>query len=96
MKKQVLWEWNDATQQAFKQLKAAMISQPILQHFNPDRPLTIETDASDYAIGAVCSQPNTSNILYPLAYFSQKLRDAELNYDVHDKELLAIVKALDK
>jgi hypothetical protein len=35
-KKQVPWEWNDATQQAFKQLKAAMISQPILQHFDPD------------------------------------------------------------
>jgi hypothetical protein len=73
-----------------------MISQPILQHFDPDRPLTLETDASDYAIGAVCSQPDASNVLHPLAYFSWKLKDAELNYDVHDKELLAIVEALDK
>jgi hypothetical protein len=73
-----------------------MISQPILQHFDPDQPLTLETDISDYAIGAICSQPNTSNILHPLAYFSQKLKDAKLNYDIHDEELLAIVEALDK
>jgi hypothetical protein len=73
-----------------------MISQPILQHFDPDRPLTLKTDVLDYAIGAVCLQPNASNILYPLAYFSQKLRDVKLNYDIYDKELLAIVEALDK
>jgi uncharacterized protein YjaZ len=45
---------------------------------------------------AVCSQPDASNVLHPLAYFSRKLKDAELNYDVRDKELLAIVEALDK
>jgi hypothetical protein len=96
MKKQVLWEWNDMTQQAFEQLKVAMIPQPILQHFDSDQPLTLETDASDYAIGAICLQPDASNVLHPLAYFSQKLRDTELNYNIHDKELLAIVEALDK
>jgi hypothetical protein len=56
----------------------------------------LETDASDYAIGAVCSQPDNSNVLHPLGYFSPKLKDAELNYDIHDKELLAIVEALNK
>jgi hypothetical protein len=95
-KKEVPWLWDDAAQQAFEQLKTAMISEPILQHFDPDRPLTLETDASDYAIGAVCSQPDNSNVLHPLGYFSRKLRDAELNYDIHDKELLAIVEALNK
>jgi hypothetical protein len=74
----------------------AIISQPILQYFDLDRPLTLETDVSDYAIRAVYLQPNTSNILHPLAYFSWKLKDAELNYNIHDKELLAIVEALDK
>jgi hypothetical protein len=73
-----------------------MISQPILQYFDPDRPLTLETDVSDYAIGTVYSQPNASNVLYPLAYISLKLRDTELNYNIYDKELLAIVEALDK
>jgi hypothetical protein len=73
-----------------------MVSEPILRHFDPTRAITIETDASDYAIGAVCSQPNDTNILHPLGYFSQKLKSAELNYNIHDKELLAIVNALDK
>jgi hypothetical protein len=73
-----------------------MLSEPILQYFNPTRAITIEIDASDYAIGAVCSQPDNENILYLLGYFFQKLKDAEKNYDIHDKELLAIVDALDK
>jgi hypothetical protein len=53
-------------------------------------------DVSDYAIGAICSQPDNANILHPLGYFSRKLRAAELNYNIHDKELLAIVEVLDK
>jgi hypothetical protein len=73
-----------------------MLSEPILQHFNPTRAISIDMDASDYAIGTVCSQPDDVNILHPLGYFSQRLKDAERNYDIHDKELLAIVDALDK
>jgi hypothetical protein len=95
-KKEVPWLWNDTAQQAFEQLQTAMISEPILQYFDPDRPLMLETDASDYATGAVCSQPYNSNVLHPLGYFSRKCKDAELNYDIHDKELLAIVEALNK
>jgi hypothetical protein len=95
-KKEVPWLWNDTAQQAFEQLKPAMISEPILQHFDPDRTLTREPDASEYTIGAVCSQPDNSNVLHPLGYFSRKLKDAELNYDIHDKELLAILEALNK
>jgi hypothetical protein len=53
-------------------------------------------DVSDYAISTVCSQPDEVNILHPLGCFSQKLKSAELNYDIHDKELLAIVDGLDK
>jgi hypothetical protein len=92
----VPWLWNDTAKQAFEQLKTAMISEPILQHFDPDRMPMLETDASDYTIGAVCSQPDNSNDIHPLGYFSRKLKDAELNYDIHDKELLAIVEALNK
>jgi hypothetical protein len=73
-----------------------MVLEPILCHFDPTRAITIETDASDYTIGAVCSQPNDANILHPLGYFSRKLKSTELNYDIHDKELLAIVDALNK
>jgi hypothetical protein len=53
-------------------------------------------DASDYAIGAICSQPHDTGVLHPLGYFSQKLKDTELNYDIHNKELLVIVDGLNK
>jgi len=46
-----------------------MITEPILQHFDPERAVTIETDASDYAIGAICSQADEKGILHPVAYY---------------------------
>ena len=49
------WEWSDKQQEAFETLKKAMIMEPILQHFDLEQPVTIKTDASDYAIGAICS-----------------------------------------
>jgi len=95
-RKEKEWEWGDKQQEAFDTLKTAMITEPILQHFDPERAVTIEMDASDYAIGAICSQPDDYGILHPVAYYSRKLKDPERNYDIHDKELLAIVDALRK
>jgi len=95
-RKDKLWEWGDKQQKAFETLKGTMITEPILQHFDPEQPVTIETDASDYAIGAICSQPDAKGILHPVAYYSRKLKDPECNYDIHDKQLLAIVNALRK
>jgi len=71
-----------------------MITEPILQHLDSERPVTIETDASKYVIGAICSQPNEKGILHTVVYYSRKLKDPERNYDIHDKELLAIVDTL--
>jgi hypothetical protein len=73
-----------------------MISELILKYFDPTKEITIEMDASDYAIGAVCSQPDDANVLHPLGYYSRKLNTAELNYNIHHKELLAIIEALNK
>jgi len=95
-RKEKKWEWNDEQQTAFETLRTVMITEPILQHFDPEKPVTIETDASDYAIGAICSQPDEKGILHPVAYYSRKLKDPERNYDIHDKELLTIVDALRK
>jgi hypothetical protein len=89
-------KWDDEAQGMFEALKAAMISEPILKHFDPTKEITIQTDTSDYAIGAICSQLDDANILHPLGYYSQKLKSAELNYNIHDKELLAIIEALSK
>ncbi|MBW0476726.1 hypothetical protein O181_016441 [Austropuccinia psidii MF-1] len=71
-------------------LKEAFTASPIHSHFNPSIPAIVEINASDYALGAVLSQVNDSG-KHTIAFDSCKLLLAELNYEVHDKELLGIV-----
>ena len=67
---------------------------PILKIFNPKKPSRMETDALDLAIGACWMQEYNSK-WYLVAYMSRKLSPAEQNYDIYNKELLAIVAALE-
>ncbi|KAL7281605.1 hypothetical protein ACG7TL_004922 [Trametes sanguinea] len=89
-RKSVLWDFNEDCRNAFNTLKKAFTTAPVLHHWEPDRPLTIETDASDYAIAGILSITSDSGELHPVAFHSRTLSGAELNYDTHDKELLAI------
>jgi hypothetical protein len=88
------WKWEDKAQGAFGALQVAMTSERILKHFTATKEITIDIDVSDYAIGAVGSQLDDANVLYPVRHYSRKLKSAELNSDVHDKDLLAIAEAL--
>ena len=63
----------------------------MLAHFDPTKPVIIETDASDFAIGAVLSQQDEKNRLHPVAFHSRKFQPAEINYEIHDKKLLTVV-----
>ena len=94
--KNQVWTWGPTERAAFETLKAAFTSAPVLQHPNLELPFVVETDASDFAVGAVLSQADSAGDLHPVAYFSRKLTKAELNYSVHDKELLAIVTAFEQ
>ena len=76
---------------AFYTLKEAFITAPVLAHFNPTKTAIVETDASDFALGAILSQKGDNNRLYPVAFYSRKLTAAEINYEIHNKELLAII-----
>ena len=60
---------------------------------NPGKPYEVETDASDYAIGGQLGQRDDQGKLHPVAFFSKKLAGPQLNYLIHDKELLAIIEA---
>jgi transposase InsO family protein len=93
LKKNVKFTWNTSAQAAFDELKSRLTSAPILRHFDHTKPCVIETDASDFALGAVCSQYDENDILHPIAYYSRKLLSSEVNYQIYDKELLAIVAA---
>jgi len=61
--------------------------------FDLEKPITIKTNASNFAIGAVASQPNSQGRLRPFAYYSKKFTGAELNWKIYNKELFAIVDA---
>jgi len=87
------WVWNQEAQTAFEELKRRFTTAPILAHFDPTRQVIIESDASDIALGAVLSQRDEANRLHPVAFHTRKFQPAEINYEIHDKELLAIVDA---
>ena len=93
-KKDTEFRWTDECQTSFVRLKDLFVLAPILGHFEEGRETVVEADASGYATGAVLSQRRNDGMLYPCAYLSQKLSPAESNYEIHDKELLAIVRAL--
>ena len=88
------WIWTEAHQQAFEQLKQALVEAPILATPDEELPFRLETDASDYAIGAVLSQKGADGHSHPVDYHSWALDPAERNYQIYDKELLAIIDAL--
>src|SRR5207237_2358845 len=87
------WYWTPACSKAFEHLKDMFTSSPILAHFDPDRPTRLETNTSDFALGAILSQLYDDGKWHPVAYHSRKFLPAEINYDVHDKEITAIVAA---
>jgi len=87
------WEWTPQAETAFKELKHRFTTAPVLGHFGATKPVIIETEASDFAIGAVLSQRDSEEKLHPVAFHSRKFSPAEINYEIHDKELLAIVDA---
>jgi hypothetical protein len=64
-----------------------------LTHPDFQKPLFLKTDASDFALGAILSQPDKDKCLHPIVFHSRKFSAAEINYEIHDKELLAIVNS---
>ncbi|KAF8759758.1 hypothetical protein RHS01_02208 [Rhizoctonia solani] len=95
-KKETPWSWGNLEEMAFQELKNLVTQAPVLIHSNPDLPYYLETDASGVAMGAILSQQGRDNRLHPVAYMSKSFSSAEANYDTRNKELLAIIKALEE
>lgn len=88
--------WSSAAEEAFCELKRRFSSAPILVQLDPSRQFIVGVDASDLGVGAVLSQrAKSDNKLHPCAFFSKKLSPAEQNYDVGNRELLAVKLALE-
>ena len=96
MGKKSKFYWGNDQEIAFKQIKEALSSQPVLKLPSRLGRFRVHTDASEYAIGAVLEQEDLEyKNIKPVAYFSMKLHGAQVRYATHIKELYAIVKSLE-
>jgi hypothetical protein len=94
-KKDIPFTWTTTQQSAFDTLIHSFTVAPVLLLPDRDRPFCLITNASNFAVGAILEQPDLLNRWHPIAYHSKSLIDAEQNYDIHDKELFAIVHTLE-
>ncbi|KIN99403.1 hypothetical protein M404DRAFT_30463 [Pisolithus tinctorius Marx 270] len=94
-RKDQLWTWGSREQQAFDALKLAFTTAPVLAFPDQDREFCLETDASDFATGAVLSVKCEDDLWRPVAFYSHSMSPPERNYQVFDKEMLAIIRALE-
>jgi len=86
-------EWGDTEQQAFDELRTKLTTVPVLVYFDPLAPTKIETEASKYVWSGILSQQCQDGKSRPVADRSKTMLDAECNYDIDDKGLLAILQS---
>jgi len=92
-RKDAPWNFSEDCRCSFNTLKHAFTTVPILTHFIPHTPIIMETDASNYTVAGILSITCADREIHPVAYYSRTLTALELNYDTHNKELLAIFEA---
>jgi hypothetical protein len=85
------WLWTELQQKVFQELKNEVTSERVLIILKPGRPFRMETDASDFTIAAILSQLDDEGKWRPVAFLSRSLNNAERNYEIYDKEMLAIM-----
>lgn len=89
------FNWDERCELAFQNLKKLFQEEPVLATFDPELETQLEPDSSGWAVGGALTQLDpVSKLWRPVAFFSSKHLPAECNYDIHDKELLAIIKCI--
>ena len=88
-KKNLALHWDHVTNESFEKAKLLLAQETLLVHPSPDATLTLSTDASNIAVGAVLHQ-TMNGVSQPLAFFSRKLSKTERKYSTFGRELLAI------
>ena len=95
MRKGKKWEWGEKQQKAFEELKRRFMTESVLVTPNLDKEMRVEADASDFAMGGVLLIKCEDERWRPVAYISKSLNEAKKNYEIHDKEMLAIIRCLE-
>ena len=95
VKKDKKWEWTEKQERAFRELKKRFTEEPVLVAPDLDKKIQMEVDASDYATGRVLSIECKDKSWRLVAFLSKSLNEMERNYEIHDKEMLAIIRGLE-
>ena len=95
LQKDVPFEFDEKCERAFVKLKELLTTAPVIQPPNWDLPFELMCNVSDYAVGVVLGQ-RVGRIPHAIYYASRTLNNAQMNYSTTEKELLAVIFALEK
>jgi len=95
VRKEQRWKWEKKQEEVFERLKAVFTTEPILAILDINKEIRVETDASDYAIEGVLSTKYEDGKWRLVAFISKLLNTTERNYEIHDKEMLAVIRCLE-
>jgi len=95
VRKDQKWIWTEKQEKVFRELKERFTKEPVLAALDLDKKMRMEVDASDYATGGVLSMECEDKLWRLVAFLSKSLNETERNYEIHDKEMLAIIRGLE-
>ena len=94
-RKDVKWQWGGEQQKAFDELKEIFTTRPVLVAPDLDKEFRVEADTSNYAMGGVLLMKCSDELWRPVAFISKSLSNTERNYEIHNKEMLTVVRCLE-
>ena len=95
VKKDKKWNWIEKQEKTFGELKEKFTQELVLAAPDLDKRMRMEVDALDYVTGEVLSMEGKDGLWRPVAFLSKFLNETERNYEIHDKEMLAIIWELE-
>ena len=95
VKKNKKCNWTEKQEKAFRELKERFTKEPVLVAPDIDKKMRMEVNASDYTTRGVLSIECEDGLQRPVVFLSKSLNETEKNYEIHDKEILAIIRGLE-
>jgi len=95
VRKEQKWKWEKKQEEAFEELKTVFTTEPVLAIPDIDREMRVKADASDYATEGVLLMKCEDGKWRPVAFISKSLNATEWNYEIHNKEMLAVIRCLE-
>jgi len=95
IKKDQKWNWIEKQEEAFRELKEKFTKESVLAALDLDKKMRMEVDILDYTTGGVLSIECEDERWRPVAFLSKSLNKMKRNYEIHNKEMLAIIRGLE-